>query len=215
MAHENIEPRTQFASPDLIGAIVYDEYDRSQDPLWPTSGATDVAEYVRWSGHCCGMSCLQMILQHRDGIAPALLPLLRGALKYGGYVEHGDGSIKGLIYAPFVNYIEAEFGLTGEVRAPLPLTELVEALQPVQSENGNRTGRLVMASVHREIRRPERPAPGQGGHLVLITGYDPAAGTISFNNPSGHTPDAVSATLPIEVFETFYAGRGVVVTLTT
>lgn len=32
------------------------------------------------------------------------------------------------------------------------------------------SGRLVMASAHQEIRRPENPPPGKGGHLVLVTG---------------------------------------------
>jgi hypothetical protein len=29
-----------------------------------------------------------------------------------------------------------------------------------------------MASVHRDIRRPDLPSPGRGGHLVLVTGYE-------------------------------------------
>lgn len=68
-------------------------------------------------------------------------------------------------------------------------------------------GHLVMASVHREIRRPERPAPGRGGHLVLLTGHD--HGSLHFHNPSGHTPDARRAILPIDTFETFFGGRGI------
>ena len=123
-AHQHVEARTQFASPDLIKAIVYEGLDATNDPLWPTSGAVDLAEYRRWCGHCCGMACLQMILQHRDGTTPALLPLLRGARRHGGYVEQADGSIKGLIYAPFVNYIVDEFSLTGQVHPNLPLEQL-------------------------------------------------------------------------------------------
>jgi hypothetical protein len=33
-------------------------------------------------------------------------------------------------------------------------------------------GHLVMASVQKEIRSPALPAPGQGGHLVLLAGHD-------------------------------------------
>lgn len=220
-AHQHVEARTQFASPELIKAIVYEGLDAKHDPQWPTSGAVDVAEYGRWCGHCCGMACLQMILQHRDGTTPALLPLLHGARRHGAYLEQADGTIKGLIYAPFVDYIVDEFGLTGQVHPNLALDRLLGELTAVQPEaadgswpDGSWAGRMVMASVHREIRRPDLPAPGRGGHLVLVTGHDPAAETITFNNPSGHTPGARSATLPIAVFETFYAGRGVTVTLT-
>ena len=215
-AHQHVEASTQFASPELIKAIVYEGLDAKHDPQWPTSGAVDVAEYGRWCGHCCGMACLQMILQHRDGTAPDLIPLLHGARRHGAYVEQDDGSIKGLIYAPFVDYIGADFGLTGQIHPQLPLDRLLEELSPIQADEpvGQWTGRLIMASVHREIRRPERPAPGRGGHLVLITGHDPAAGTVTFHNPSGHTPAARAATLTTAQFETFYAGRGVTVTLT-
>ena len=61
---------------------------------------------------------------------------------------------------------------------------------------------------------PELPAPGRGGHLVLVTGHDPVAGTVSFHNPSGHTDRSRAATLPVPVFDGFYAGRGITITLT-
>lgn len=216
IAHEQVAVRTQYASPDLIAAIAYEGRDPGTDPRWALSGAVDAAEYGRWCRHCCGMACLQMILQHRDGRAPDLLPLLRGALRYGAYVDQGDGCVKGLIYAPFADCIGAEFGLTADVQPVLPLEQLLDELTPVASDEhaGRWAGRMVMASVHKEIRRPERPAPGQGGHLVLITGHDPATGTVTFHNPSGHTPAARAATVPATVFETFYARRGITVTLT-
>ncbi|MGW3494539.1 hypothetical protein [Streptomyces sp. NPDC001020] len=67
--------------------------------------------------------------------------------------------------------------------------------------------RLVMASVHKEIRRPENPAPGKGGHLVLVTGRQ--GDTVQFRNPSGHTEQARTASLPVAEFAEFFAGRGV------
>jgi hypothetical protein len=68
-------------------------------------------------------------------------------------------------------------------------------------------GRLVIASVHPEIRCPQNDPPGVGGHLVLVTGH--ANGLVTFHNPSGHTPDAVVATLPVPVFDSFAAHRGI------
>jgi len=50
---------------------------------------------------------------------------------------------------------------------------------------------------------------------VLITGHDPGTGTVTFHNPSGHTSAARAATVPATVFDTFYAGRGMTITLTT
>ncbi|MBN6056734.1 peptidase, partial [Nonomuraea sp. RK-328] len=68
-------------------------------------------------------------------------------------------------------------------------------------------GYLVMAPVHKEIRRPELPAPVRGGRLVLLTGHD--HGLLHLHNPSSHTPDARQTSLPIGVFESFFGGRGI------
>ncbi|MGW8702823.1 hypothetical protein ACWGOK_38955 [Streptomyces eurythermus] len=71
-------------------------------------------------------------------------------------------------------------------------------------------GRLVMASVHKEIRRPENPAPGKYGHLVLVTGRQ--GDTVHFRNPSGHTAPARNASLPVAQFAELFGGRGVSLT---
>jgi hypothetical protein len=42
---------------------------------------------------------------------------------------------------------------------------------------------------------------------VLVTGQ--AGGLVTFRNPSGHTPEAVVATLPVPVFDRFAAHRGI------
>ncbi|WP_434588492.1 hypothetical protein [Streptomyces sp. A5-4] len=66
-----------------------------------------------------------------------------------------------------------------------------------------------MASVHYEIRNPGRPAPGRGGHLVLVTGRTPDGEGVHFHNPSGTAPLSRAADLPLATFERFFAGRGV------
>jgi hypothetical protein len=146
-----------------------------------------------------------MILAHRDGTAPPLLELLRAGLPYGTYRTETDGTIRGLFYAPFVDYIGAEHGLDAAVHPKLDLDGVLDQLA---------TGRLVLASVHKEIRQPDRPAPGRGGHLVLVIGHDPDTGTVFFRNPSGHTPAAREAELPTAVFGTFFSSRGVSVATT-
>jgi hypothetical protein len=198
--HEGVPALTQYQSADLIEAIAYRGHDPGDDPRWPASGAKDQAQYARWCGQACGMTCLQMILAHRDGHAPPLVPLTLECAARGGYVEQADGHIRGLVYAPFTAYARDAHGLDAEVRAELGVDGVRGELD---------AGRMFIASVHKEIRRPERPAPGRGGHLVLVIGH--AGGEVHFRNPSGDTAATRSARLPWEVFERFYAGRGVAV----
>jgi len=97
-----------------------------------------------------------------------------------------------------VEYAGDKHGLQADV-----ITELDPARLAAELDGG----RLVIASVHPEIRRPQDNPPGTGGHLVLVTGH--ANGQVSFHNPSGHTPEAVVATLPAPVFDRFAAHRGI------
>ncbi|MCX4539441.1 peptidase [Streptomyces sp. NBC_01565] len=199
MAEPGFPTVTQYASPDLIDAIVYRGHTPGDDPRWRESGAPDHAAYARWCSHICGMACLRMALLRRDGHAPGLFDLLDGARAYGAYTEDpGTGAIRGLIYAPFAAYVRAEHGLTAEVHGHLPAARLAELLD---------AGHVVTASVHPEIRHPERPAPGQGGHLVLVTSH--TSGTVRFRNPSGHTAGTRDAELPLDVFAAFFAQRGI------
>ena len=190
---------TQYASADLIDAFAYQGRDHGADPLWTESGAPDLDTYRRWCGHMCGIACLRMALLARDGNAPTLFELLDGARKYGAYTEDADtAAIRGLIYAPFARYVDEVHRLRAEVHPALTVPDLLALLD---------SGRLVMASVHKEIRRPENPAPGKGGHLVLVTGRQ--GDTLHFRNPSGHTEQARSARLLAGRFAEFFGGRGV------
>ncbi|MFD0418919.1 peptidase [Streptomyces sp. NPDC127108] len=186
----------QFASPDLVAKIVYEGHDATDDPAWRTSGAATLEDYGRWCKHLCGITCLRMAL---GPDAPSLFELRDGALKYGGYTEDADGTIRGLIYAPFAEYVRDVHGMDATVHRHLSLDEIPALLD---------AGRTVMVSAHFEIRRPERPAPGRGGHLVLITGRT-ADGALHFHNPSGIDARTRTAELPVSQFEPFFAGRGV------
>lgn len=188
---------TQFASFELVGPIVEGGLDPASDPAWADSGAKSPAEYARWAGHLCGMTCLRMTL---GAGAPSLFALRDGALEYGAYTEDGDGGIRGLVYAPFATYVRERHGLEATVHRHLAPAEILDLLD---------AGRSVMASVHYAIRHPRRPAPGRGGHLVLLTSRTADGTGVHFHNPSGTTAGTRAAELPLAEFERFFAGRGV------
>lgn len=197
---------TQYASPELVAAIAYDGHDPADDPRWAESGAPTRDDYARWCGEWCGMACLRMALAHRDGDAPTLYELLDRSLPYGTYVPRPDGTVFGLVHDPFVAYARAEHGLDARAHRDLDPDGLRSLLAT--------PGTMVVASVHREVRRPDRPAPGRGGHLVLVTAHDPGTDTLAFHNPSGHTPSAREATLATDTFATFWSARAIALHLT-
>ncbi|MFI6859182.1 peptidase [Streptomyces sp. NPDC050421] len=188
---------TQFASFELVGPIVEGGLDPASDPAWAESGASSPAEYARWAGHLCGMTCLRMAL---GADAPSLFALRDGALEYGAYTEDTDGAIRGLVYAPFATYVREKHGLEATVHRHLAPAEMLDLLDG---------GRSVMASVHYAIRHPRRPAPGRGGHLVLLTSRTSDGTGVHFHNPSGTSAATRAAELPLTEFERFFAGRGV------
>ena len=188
---------TQYASPSLIAGIAYGGHDRAEDPRWRETGAPDRETYAAWCARWCGMTCFRMALLAMDGAAPTLYELAVGCMEYGGYSDE-PGQPRGLIYRPFAEYARDRHGLRADVITDLDPARLMTELDQ---------GRLVIASVHPEIRRPWNDPPGSGGHLVLVTGQ--ADGLVTFHNPSGHTPEAVVATLPVPVFDRFAAHRGI------
>ncbi|MFI7383754.1 peptidase [Streptomyces sp. NPDC049813] len=187
---------TQFASPELVGAIVSGRFDRSRDPAWRASGAATVEDYARWCGHLCGATCLRMAL---GDAAPSLFELRDGALKSGAYTVDADGEIHGMIYAPAAAYLREAHGVDAEVHRELTTGGIGELLD---------AGRLVIASVHYAIRRPDEPAPGRGGHLVLVTSRTPDGLGLHFHNPSGTDASTRTAELPVRRFGAYFAGRG-------
>ena len=189
---------TQYATPSLIAAIAYQGHPAADDPRWRESGAPDKQAYGRWCTRLCGMACLRMALTARDGHAPSLFALLGGCLDYGGYVEEPGGRVTGLLYRQFADFTRDRYRLHADV---------ITDLDPSRITRECDQGRLVIASVHKEIRRPELDPPATGGHLVLITGH--ANGQVTFHNPSGHTPQAGIATLPMATFDRFAAHRGI------
>lgn len=191
----------QWATPELAADLIAGRATLAEDANWAQSGAASQAEYCEWANHVCGMACLKMVLTHRDGAAPPLLELARRSLPYGAYIREGE-RIKGLIYAPFVEFVREQFALVAEVRVDLRVYQLPRLLAQ---------HRYFMASVHPSVRQSASTPPARGGHLVLLT----AAGQdcVTFHNPSGDSPATrQQVTLPLADFGRFFAGRGIVIT---
>jgi hypothetical protein len=200
--HVGVPLNSQWPTLELIGPIAYRQLNPSDDPRWRESGARSAEEYDEWSRHLCGLACLQMVLGHRDGSTPPLFDLLHESLVFGCYTRV-NGTIKGLIYRPFVEYVRARHALSAQVFTCFDRASLTGYLS---------SGRLALVSVHREIRNPQSPAPGRGGHLVLLTGYDRDRDLVRFNNPSGHHADSRhDVLLSYETFDRFCAQRGIAV----
>jgi hypothetical protein len=138
-----------------------------------------------------------MILAARIGRVLPTIELARRCTAYGGYTIDDGGQIKGLIYAPFVDFIWKEFSIRAEIATGVAASDIAKLL---------RGGDLFIASVHPSIRWPDREPPTRGGHLVLV--LEATAKAILFHNPSGHkiaSQEYVS--VPISTFEKFFRSR--------
>jgi hypothetical protein len=105
------------------------------------------------------MACLKMILAARGEVIPTL-SLAQACSSYGGYIlNEVDQTIKGLIYAPFVEFVTAQFGMTAKVITNVDASSIHEILTEWD---------FFIASVHPSIRNPDQIPPCKGGHLVLV-----------------------------------------------
>lgn len=189
----------QWESAGRIAGILAGTLRAADDPLWPRSGAAGAADYETWADHLCGVACLRMAVAARGMVPPRAFDLARDLTARGGYVVQPDGGIRGLIYAPAVDWLRAVPRLPAEVRVDHP-AEAIPALV--------RGGGMFIASVHPSIRRADAEPPSRGGHLVLV--FRAEDGVLRFHNPSGDTPGSqCGASLPLADFARFYAGRGI------
>ena len=189
----------QWETPTLIGDIIAGRRRAEDDPAWAASGAESAQDYARWADHLCGVACLRMALAARGITPPRARDLARVLTGYGAYVEQADGFIRGLIYAPAITWLRDAHDLHAEII----LDRAADDIPPMLADGG-----LFIASVHPAIRRPVEPAPGKGGHLVLVFGAE--SGALRLHNPSGH--DAASqadARVALADFARFFAGRGI------
>ncbi|MGO4563322.1 C39 family peptidase [Rhizobiales bacterium 3FA27D7] len=195
---------SQWETPDLTAKILDQgvEVALRQDPLWRSSGASSIDEYTAWAWNICGMACLKMILAARTGIIWPTIELAKRCAAYGGYVVEPETTvIRGLIYAPFVEFVGKEFGLEAKI-----VTGLVAETLPEQVK----TSDFFVASVHSSIRSPNGHPPAKGGHLVLVTAVSDT--NVVFHNPSGLDPETqINVKMDLAVFGRYFAGRGIAI----
>lgn len=191
---------SQWESPELAARFIADAAALAEDPNWAASGARDLDEYARWANHVCGMACVKMLLAARTGRVWPILELARGAAAHGAYVEDGD-DIRGLIYAPCVDYLRAAHGLESEVVTGIQADDLPSIMA---------RSAFFIASVHPWIRTPDREPPKRGGHLVLVIAADERG--VRFHNPSGDSSaTCADVHLDLACFARFFAGRGIAI----
>ncbi|WP_085368235.1 C39 family peptidase [Leifsonia sp. NCR5] len=189
---------SQWGDPRCNEALIV----RGEDPAalhdWMLDGYATADEYRYWARNVCGLACLRSVVRvWRPSAAGATMrELIDGAMDAGALVPE-EHTVRGLYYRPFLSWIADEFGLDGEVVEGSTAREHFSAVAP---------GVVAIASVTPEIRYPDRPNERVGGHLVLVHGFD--GETVSFHNPSGIGRTAADASLPVDEFERFYAGRG-------
>jgi hypothetical protein len=191
----------QWMSRELTALILSGAVSARDDPEWSVSGAASPEDYALWSHNWCGMVCVKMVLSARGCDIP-LMELCRRCTARGGYVVR-DHAILGLFYAPAVVMLQEEFHVPARVSSPLSVREIVDELQH---------GHFVIASVHPTIRHPTTIPPSQGGHLVLLVGFDLEKETLLLHNPSGDTRDSQEyCEIACADFEKFFAHRGIII----
>lgn len=188
----------QWESSERAADFISGRLPLAGDPKWRESGAATQQEYATWANHICGMACLKMILAARTGRVYPTMRLTELARTHGAYVLEGE-AIRGMIYAPFVKMIKAEFGIDAEVLTNLSADDIAPLLGD---------GSMFIASVHPSVRWLADPPPRKGGHLVLVEAANQCG--LVFHNPSGHDSGSQSGVVaPVRTFELFFAGRGI------
>lgn len=190
----------QWESRFLVSDFIEGRRSAIDDPQWQNSGALSREDYALWANQICGMACLKMALAFKTGVIHKTFSLLKLALDYGAYVIEED-FIRGMIYAPFVQMLDKEFGIEAEV-----VTQIVAA----DIKRIRESDHLFIASVHPVIRWSDREPPKKGGHLVLVTEVN--NDQLTFHNPSGYDEKSQeNVCLDVINFERFFAGRGVLI----
>lgn len=200
--HNGVPYSSQWESRELNRDILERRVLAEDDPKWKSSGAKSKQEYADWSWSGCGMACTKMILAHHTGKVVPLVKLGEKCYEYGGYKMPLLAS-SGLHYAPYVTFMQHEFGIKTRAVVPLILQDIIAELAK---------GNYVIASVSPLIRHPEDRPKQKGGHLILMLGYDLNKKVLFFHNPSGDSKKSQEyAEVSFNDFKKFFAEKGIVI----
>lgn len=199
MASGAVPYRSQMGDPSWTEAIVERCADPCEDPSWVDYGFASPVDYRFWARRMCGLACLESILGHWGIAHPNRYGLLIDAIGYQVYQVRNDGSVYGLVYEPFQHWVATRFGISCEIVTHSDCAGFTRQLD---------IDALGMASVSPEIRHPNRKNIRKGGHLVLVTGQTES--DVFFHNPSGFGANQANVCMQKERFETFFAGRGLI-----
>lgn len=199
---------SQFASRELVNLFLDEPDSTASDPGWPESGWSTPQHYANWAWRTCGVACLRSILGAHGETASAAT-LTRELLEAGAYPSRAPNESVGLVYQPFVDYLDTRWNLPAHVLTGITINSLVQHLAI--------PGRVVITSVIPTIRDlPTEPPPSSpsrpGGHLVLTLKADQE--NVWFHNPSGYWPHRQeNVALLATTFARTFAGRGIAVDL--
>lgn len=194
----------QWESKDLVGKILRNWEKPVHDLKWKESGAKTKEEYDLWTRNMCGMACLKMILAYKMKKQFPLVTLGKACMQFGGYkMTDKKRVIDGLFYEPFVRFVKETFGISAKLVKRMPQEQVIYELSK---------GNMVIASVSPQIRHPKEKNTKNGGHLVLMLGYDLGEKMFFLHNPSGDTKENQEYfKISFTDFTRFSASRGIVI----
>jgi hypothetical protein len=199
----------QFASPELVRALINKQIPLEDDPRWADYGAASPQEYAHWAMRSCGVVCIKMAVEGITGKPHGkVMDWVKAGLSLDGYIadRRNDRPVEvGWKHATLAR-LAAGHGCHAELVADQTLADLARHI---------RAGRLLIASVTSELGE-DAPLTRRNGHLVVVYGLtldeQGAAQSVTLHNPSGRTAALqAGAIIAVERFAEGFSGRGIVI----
>ena len=155
-------------------------------------------EYQRWIPEICGICCLKMV-GDTIGVTSnlSLYQLTMMATANGTFTVSEHGTIRGAFHYPLAELAES-LGIRCRVMRTLRIGEITEALAK---------GMYAILSINAERVDSSR----QGGHLVLVYGYDETAGSFLLHDCSSMMrPDGCGMSISADALARISNNKGLV-----
>jgi peptidase C39-like protein len=165
---------------------------------WVEFGS-DRLEYQRWIPETCGICCLKMV-GDTIGVTNELTiyQLAMMAVANGTFIVSEDGTIQGVFHYPMAELAE-NLGMHCRVARALGIGEIRQALAQ---------GMYVILS----IDAARVGSSLQGGHLILIYGYDEPAGSFLLHDCSSiMQPDGCGVSISAHALASISNNKGLII----